>query len=117
MAVQMRVLSLWIVALLAGCTVFSPPQTSRHFVAASLNASTTTIHPGDELNISLLATNRGASTLWTYPGISCRGSWDIWVESPNGTRLRDIRDLDKCADSGPMEIPWPAGGCWSFNHS
>jgi hypothetical protein len=79
----------------------SPPAEVRREVEVTIQSPRSTIRAGQQLDLTVTATNHGAQAVWTNPSVICTGSWDFIVRNANGQRVRiDDRDLMGCPSGG-----------------
>lgn len=73
-------------------------------VTLTIQASRTTIHAGQRVDLVVTLDNGTAGAVWTHPSIICTGSWDFIVRDVNGDRVRvDDRDMMGCPSGGLLQ--------------
>ena len=90
-----------------------PPteQSTARSLEVVLHASKQAIAGGQNVKLTIVATNNGPTALWTQPGISCTGSWDIAFRNPEGAIVRvDDRDAMGCPSGGILKKQLSPGG-------
>jgi hypothetical protein len=125
--------SLLVVLALAGCAsgpapaASTPPASSSptpsppppsDTVLITLAASRASIHPGETVSFSIVATNHRASSVWTNPSVVCTGSWDIVFRDASGERVvTDDRGSMGCPSGGALTTEVAPGASARVDYS